>query len=104
MTMHDVLTMTKLEIKLATAKSSVERAVHRAGQRVARVEQEADAKAKSLRLQMRQATGDVKVRIEERMNRVKSAYRARGRTGAGLEPDQGRIVGVTVSRTCRGAR
>jgi hypothetical protein len=78
MTMHDVLAMTKLEIKLATAKSSVERAVHRAGQRVARLEQEADAQAEPFRPQMRQATDEVKVRIEERMNRVKSVYRARG--------------------------
>ena len=77
MTMHDVLAMTKLEIKLATAKSSVERAVHRAGQRVARLEQEADAQAEPFRPQMRQATDEVKVRIEERMNRVKSVYRAR---------------------------
>jgi uncharacterized membrane protein len=69
---------TKLQTKLATAKSSLDGAVHRAQQRVDALKQEADAKAESLKLQLSLAKGDVKARIEDRMKRVKSAYHARG--------------------------
>jgi uncharacterized membrane protein len=69
---------TKLRGKLATAKTSLDGAVHRAKQRIELLNQEADAKAASLKLQLSQTKGDVKARIEDRMKRVKSAYHARG--------------------------
>jgi len=69
---------TKLQAKLATAKASLDGAVHRAQKRVDTLKQEADAKAESLKLQMSQTRGDVKAKVEERMKRVKSAYHARG--------------------------
>ncbi len=69
---------TQLQAKLATAKTSLDGAVHRAQQRVDTLKQEADAKAESLKLQLGQAQGDVKARIEDRMKRVESAYHARG--------------------------
>ncbi len=69
---------TKLQAKLATTKASLDDAVHRGQQRVDKLKQEAEAKAASLKLQLGQAKGDVKARIEDRMKRVKSAYHARG--------------------------
>lgn len=69
---------TKLQAKLATTKASLDGAVHRGQQRVDTLKQEAEAKAASLKLQLSQAKGDVKARIEDRMKRVKSAYHARG--------------------------
>ncbi len=68
----------QLQAKLATTKASLDGAVHRGQQRVDMLKQEAQAKAESLKLQLSQAKGDVKARIEERMKRVKSAYHARG--------------------------
>ena len=69
---------TKVQTKLATAKKSLDDAVHRAKQRVDTLEHEADAKAASLNLQMSQATDDAKDKLGDRMKRVKSAYHARG--------------------------
>jgi uncharacterized membrane protein len=69
---------TKLQAKLATAKASLDGAVHRAQQRVDTLKQEADAKAESLTLQLSQAKSDAKARIEDRMKRVKNAYHSRG--------------------------
>jgi uncharacterized membrane protein len=69
---------TKLQAQLASAKSSLDGAMHRAKQRVEMLEHESDVKAKSLKLQLSQAQGDFKARIEDRMKRVKSAYHARG--------------------------
>ena len=69
---------TKLQAKLGTAQDNLEGAVHRAQQRVDTLKQEADAKAVALKLQLSQAKGDVKARIEDRMKRVKSTYHARG--------------------------
>lgn len=68
----------KLQAKLAAAKAGLDKAVHRTQQRVDTLRQEADAKAASLELQLSQAQGDVKARIEDRMKRVRSAYHARG--------------------------
>jgi len=68
----------QLQTKLAASKASLDSAVHRGQQRLDTLKQEADAKAESLKLQLSQAKGDVKARIEDRMNRVKSAYHARG--------------------------
>ena len=68
----------RLQAKLAVAKSSLAAATHRAQQRVDGLKHEADAKAESLKLQLGQAQGDVKARIDERMKRVKTAYHARG--------------------------
>lgn len=67
---------TKLQATLATTKASLDDAVHRGQQRVDTLKQEAEAKAASLKLQLSQAKGDVKARIEDRMKRVKSAYHA----------------------------
>lgn len=68
----------KLLGKLDAAKADLDGAVHRAQKRVELLKQEADAKAESLKLQLSQAKGDVRARIEDRMKRVKSAYHARG--------------------------
>jgi hypothetical protein len=64
--------------KLSAAKTGLDGAVRRAQQRLDTLKQEADAKAEALKLRLSQAKGDVKVRIEDRMKRVKSAYHARG--------------------------
>jgi uncharacterized membrane protein len=69
---------TKLEIRLAEAKGSLDAAVDRARQQVETLRQESDAKAESLKVQLSQAKGEVKARIEDRVKRVKSAYHARG--------------------------
>jgi uncharacterized membrane protein len=68
----------KLQAKLATAKTSLDSAVHRTQKRVDTLKPEADAKAEALRLQLSQAKSDVEGRIEDRMKRVKTAYHARG--------------------------
>jgi uncharacterized membrane protein len=69
---------TKLQAKLVSTKISLEAALHRARQRVEMLKQEADAKAESLQLQLAQANGEVKARLEDRVKRVKHAYHARG--------------------------
>lgn len=68
---------TKLQAKLALAKASLESAGHRARQRVEMLKNEADAKAEALRLQLSLAKGDIKIRIQDRMERVKSAHHVR---------------------------
>lgn len=69
---------TKLQAKLSVAGAKLDGAVRRAQDRVDSLKQEADAKAESLKLQLSQAKGDFKARIEDRIKRVKSAYHARG--------------------------
>jgi uncharacterized membrane protein len=69
---------TKLQGKLAHAESRLQSAVHQAQKRADTLIQEADAKVDSLKLQLGQANGDVKARIESRMKRVKRAAYARG--------------------------
>ena len=68
----------KVQARLAAAKTGLDGAVHRAQQRVDALKQEADAKVESLKLQLSQARGDAQARLEDRMKRVKSAYHARG--------------------------
>jgi uncharacterized membrane protein len=68
----------KLQAKLAAAQANLDGAVHRTQQRVDALKHEAQAKAEALKLQLSQAEGDVKDRIEERMKHVKNAYHARG--------------------------
>ena len=67
----------QMQAKLDAAKASLDSAVHRAQQRVDTLKQEADAKAEALKLQLSLAKGDVKARIEDRMERVKSAHHVR---------------------------
>jgi uncharacterized membrane protein len=69
---------TTLQAKIATAKTSLDAAVHRAQDRVDTLKQEADAKASLLALQLTQANEHVHARLESRMKRVKGAYHARG--------------------------
>jgi Protein of unknown function (DUF1269) len=69
---------TQVQVRLAVAKAELDGAVHRAQQRVEALKQEADAKLESLKLQLSQAKGDVRYRIDDRMKRVKSDYHARG--------------------------
>jgi uncharacterized membrane protein len=69
---------TKLQARLAAAKQDLDGAVRRAQQRVETLRQEADAKTDALALQLSQAKGDVKARLEVRMKRVKNAWHARG--------------------------
>ena len=68
---------TKLQAKLAAAKASFASAVHRAQQRVDALKDEADAKTEAFKLQLSLAKADVKDRIEDRMERVKSAHHVR---------------------------
>lgn len=69
---------TRLQARLATAKTALDSAVHRAQQRVESLKKEADAKAEAVGLQMSQAKDDVRHRLEERMQRVRKSYHARG--------------------------
>jgi len=69
---------TRLQAKLATTKASLDAAVHRGQQRLDLLKQEAEAKAASLKLQLSQAKEEARSRIEDRMERVKTAYHARG--------------------------
>lgn len=68
----------KLQAELAIAKTRLEGAVQRARQHVDALKQEADAKAKSLELQVSQVTGDVRARVDARAKRVRTAYHTRG--------------------------
>jgi uncharacterized membrane protein len=68
----------KLHAKLDVTRTRLDGAVQRVKQRVELLKQEADAKAELLKLQLSQAQGDVKARIENRITRVKGAYHARG--------------------------
>lgn len=68
----------RLQAKLLAAERRLDTAVQRAQDRVDALQQEAEVKVESLKLQLRQAKGDVRVRIEDRLKRVKGAYRARG--------------------------
>ena len=63
---------------IGAATGTVAGTVHRGRQRLDTLKQEADAKAESLKLQLSQAKGDVKARIEDRMKRVRIASHARG--------------------------
>jgi uncharacterized membrane protein len=69
---------TRLQAQLATTKASLDAAVHRGQKRLDTLKQEAEAKAASLKQQLSQTTGEAKARIEGRIQRVKSAYHARG--------------------------
>ena len=68
----------RLQTKIDAAKSSLEGALARARARIDTLKLEADAKSESLKLQLGQATGDVKDRIEDRIKRVKGSYHSRG--------------------------
>ena len=69
---------TKLQTQIVAAKAGLERAVLHAKQRIEALKHEADGKAVALKEQVSQAKGDVKVTLEARVKRVKSAYHARG--------------------------
>ena len=69
---------TKLQAKIATAKSGLDAADYRTKQRVDTLKQEAGTKAEALKDQVVQVKGDLKARIEDRVKRVKGAYHARG--------------------------
>jgi hypothetical protein len=68
----------KLQGKLVSAKSSLDAAVLRARKGVETLKRESDAKVEALTQQVSSTEGEVKLRIENRMKRVKSAYHARG--------------------------
>ena len=71
---------TKLQARLVEARNSLDAAVERARYWSVTLNQEADAKAESLKEQLRQTKGEVKVKvkIEDRVKRVKSGYHERG--------------------------
>lgn len=69
---------TALQARLTDSRTSPQAAVQHAAQRVDALKQEAEAKTESLKLQMSQASGDVRDRIEDRMHRVTRAYHSRG--------------------------
>ncbi len=68
----------KLQAKLAKAHISLESAVERAKQRAQTLKSEAEAKAESLKMQLNQVADNAKSRLEDRIQRVKRAYHARG--------------------------
>jgi uncharacterized membrane protein len=68
----------KLQAKLAKAQISLECAVDQAKHRVETLKLEADAKADSLKVQLTQVAGNAKTRLEDRIQRVKRSYHARG--------------------------
>lgn len=71
-------TKDKVVAKLAVAQARVDAAVHRAEAGVDTLKHEADAKLASLSHQLGQATGEVKAKIEGRLERVKKGYHSRG--------------------------
>lgn len=68
----------RLQTKLAAAKIQLDGAVHRAGQWVETLKREADTKAAALKRQWERSEGSAKRRVEERAQRVKDGYHARG--------------------------
>ena len=68
----------KLQAQVVAAKAGLARAVKHAKQRVEALEHEADGKAAALKEQLTHAKGEVKGTLEDRVQRVKSAYHARG--------------------------
>ncbi len=69
---------TSLQAKLVAARLGLQGAVERAHGRVDALRRETDARVDSLKLQLSEARGEAKTRIEHRIDRVKSAYSARG--------------------------
>jgi uncharacterized membrane protein len=70
--------LARVKTRLDTAKEGLDGAVQRAHARADALRLEADAKAVSLKLQWEQTQGDVRARIDQRMQRVRKAYHARG--------------------------
>ncbi len=68
----------KLQANLAKAQIRLESAVERAKQGVETLKMEADAKAESLKVQWTQVADQAKRKLEDRIQRVKHAYHARG--------------------------
>ena len=68
----------RLQTKLAAAKIQLDGAVHRAGMWVETLKREADTKAAALKRQWERSDGSAKRRVEERAQRVKDGYHARG--------------------------
>lgn len=65
----------KLQVQIASAKAGLARAVPRAKRRVEALRQEAAAKALAIKKQLDHAKGEVKGTLEDRVERVKRAYR-----------------------------
>jgi uncharacterized membrane protein len=70
--------LARVQTRLDDARSSLERALQRARDRVETLRLEAEAKTASLKAQWEQTQGDVKHRVDQRLQRVKKAYHARG--------------------------
>jgi uncharacterized membrane protein len=68
----------KLKAKIAATKVRFDGAAKSAQQRVQMLEAEAGYKADAFKAQLVQAKDEVKVKVEERVKRVKSGYHARG--------------------------
>jgi len=68
----------KLQAKLAKAQISLESALERAKQRAETIKSEAQAKAESLKMQLATMEDNAKSKLEDRIQRVKRAYHARG--------------------------
>ena len=68
----------KLQAQIVVAKAGLARSVRHAKQRVATLKKEADAKALALKKQLEHAQGEVRGTLEDRVQRVESAYHARG--------------------------
>ena len=68
----------KLRTQVVAAKARLAEAVQHARQRVETLGQEADEKAAAIREQLSHVKGEVEGTLEDRIQRVTSAYRARG--------------------------
>lgn len=70
--------LARVRQRLEMAQAGLDGAVQRARAQVDTLRLEADARSASLKAQWEQTQGEVKVRIDHRMQRVKKAYHTRG--------------------------
>jgi uncharacterized membrane protein len=68
---------TKLQAKIAAAKSNLDQALQRAKLKVSELEANSNAKIKLLETQISVATGDMKANLESRLNKVRSVSHER---------------------------
>ncbi len=70
--------LARVQARLVTAQAGLDAALQRGRDRVEALRGEADAKALQLKTQWGEAQGEVKTRIDHRIERVQKAYHARG--------------------------
>jgi uncharacterized membrane protein len=67
-----------VKARLMAAQAALDAAVQRRLERVSVLRDEADAKTRALQAQWAETQGDVKARVDQRLQRVQKAYHARG--------------------------